>query len=211
MKYKKHLLILLFIIFFQINISAHPHMAIYSSCEFVFENNEATGLWLNYKFDKYFTVDILNSYDLNKDSSFNDSETEQVYQNAFINLENFGFFISIRDKNGRTSPDRVQNFSAHIENDMIIYRFFISLDQMIDDEIFLSMYDPTFFCIIYYEETSPVVISGDFPAETSFSIIKNTDFPIHYNPNAPSTDSKSYDSWQPGLQTYFPEEIHLVY
>jgi ABC-type uncharacterized transport system substrate-binding protein len=186
-------------------------MAIYSNCEFDFQDSELIGAWIDFSFDQYFTMDMINSYDVDKNNSFDKSETEMIYNHAFINLKNYGFFISIRNKDGRFSPDRVDNFSVFLKEGKITYRFYINLPPLVERELYFSVYDPTFFCACYYNETDPVSVSGASSLETEYKIVKNTDFPIYYDPYASASNTTTYDKWEQGLQTFYPEEIHFVY
>ena len=42
-------------------------------------------------------------------------------------------------------------------------------------------------------------------------IEENKEFPVYYNPLGAATDSTVYYEWKPGLQTYYPKEVHLTY
>ena len=205
MTHRKAIFIVLFL---SKHLSAHPHMAIHTSCEFVFHDSNLKGVWVQYKFDRYFTSDLLYSFDLDQNSQFDTDETAEVYNNAFINLKNFGFFISIRKGEDRSSPEKVEQFSVFLDKERIVYRFYVSINGMKNGEIFLSVYDPTYFCSIFYREEDPVIFSGT-GNPFNYEILENRDYPVFYNPAAPMGSKTTYDTWQPGLQTYYPEEIHL--
>lgn len=211
MHIKKTLISALFLLSLSLNISAHPHMAIYTSCEFNFEGDQPVGMWFNYSFDQYFSISLLSDFDLDGDKIFNPEETEKIYNSAFIYLSNYGYLISIRDKDGRTSPEEVSDFSVSVDNDIITYRFYIDLENRAEREFFVSVYDKTFYCAIYYTEDNPVKVRSDPGIETQYTIEENTDYPIYYNPYALPTETGTYDKWEPGLQTFFPKEIHFVY
>lgn len=187
-------------------------MAIYYSCDFHFEEGELNGAWINFAFDRFFSVDITSTYDMDSDGNFNKEEAKEIYNHAFINLENYGFFISIRDDDGRTSPDKVSDFHPYLDDEeMLNYRFYITLKENTKREFYLSVYDPTFFCATYMVEEAPVSVNSDLPVQSSYTIEENTNYPVYYDPLAPASDTRSYDEWRPGLNTYFPEEIHFVY
>jgi len=193
-----------------VKLSAHPHMSLEANCDFLFENSELKGFWAEFHFDRYFTSDMLNSFD-DGDELFNNIETEHVYSKAFINLENYGFFISIREGRNRRSPDSVSDFSVFMEDNLLVYRFFVDCTSPGDKEVFISVYDPSYFCAIKYIEENPVNFTGAERVQPDYKIIENEDFPIYYDPVAPASDNTSYDKWRPGLQTFYPMEIHLVY
>lgn len=196
---------------FPLILSAHPHMAIYSNCEFVFEDSQIVGAWVDFSFDDYFTADILAGYDENHDELFNESETEEIYNHAFINLKNYGFFISIRDKTGRYSPEDVKDFSVYMKNEMITYRFYFDINSPADKEFYFSVFDPTFFCACYFNEKDTVTVNSDRQISTDYTIEENTDNPVYYNPYGSISDKTTYTKMEPGLLTFYPEEIHFVY
>ncbi|MBN2657158.1 MAG: DUF1007 family protein [Spirochaetales bacterium] len=209
---KKRILYTLFLFISFSHLQAHPHMAIYYSCDFHFEESELKGAWINFAFDRFFSVDITNTYDLDGNGVFSPEETEEIYNHAFINLEHYGFFISIRDRGGRTSPETVSDFYAYTDDEEILnYRFYINLKENREREFYLSVYDPTFFCATYMADETPVSVTADPPVQSSYAIEENTDYPVYYDPLAPASDTSTYDEWRPGLNTYFPEEIHFVY
>lgn len=209
---KKKIAALLYILLPLLPLSAHPHMSIHYSCDFHFHDNELSGAWINFAFDRYFSVDISNSFDEDKNGIFSREETDQIYNYAFINLEKYGFFLSIRDVRGRTSPTEVSQFEAYLdEEDILNYRFYITLEENDERELYLSIYDPTYFCATYMAESDPVSVKAEPPHQTQYEVVENTDYPVYYDPYAPASDTTTYDKWRPGLNTYFPEEIHLAY
>lgn len=209
---KKSILLIFLSFFFTAFLHAHPHMAIYYRCNFLFEDNTLKGSRVTYRFDRYFSTDIISTYDLDKNKNFDKNETMEIYSHAFINLENYGFFISIRDNHGRTSPRKVSDFRPFIdEENMLNYSFYIELTESEDKELYFSIFDPTFFCATYMNENDPVIITAEPPHVTEYEVVENTDFPVFYDPYAPASDASTYSEWRPGLNTFFPEEIHLVY
>jgi len=187
-------------------------MSIHYSCDFHFEEGKLEGAWINYQFDRFFSVDITSSYDSNGDGLFSDDETDEIYNRAFINLKNYGFFISIRDKAGRTSPQSVSDFQPYLDDEEFLnYRFYIDLKENEEREFYLSIYDPTFFCATFMVDESPVTVTSEPPVQSRYTIEENEDYPVHYDPYAPPSDTRTYDEWRPGLNTYFPEEIHFEY
>ncbi len=202
---------ILFCLFVTTTAYSHPHMAIYASCEFDFEENDPVGLWVNYSFDQYFSIGLISEFDVDGSGEFNAEETDKIYNNAFIYMKNYGFLISIRDKNGRTSPEVVSDFSVSAEDDIITYRFYINLKKREERELYISVYDRTFYCAIYYTEETPVKVHSEQQVKTQYVIEENTEYPVYYNPFALPTDNTTYDRWETGLQTYYPKEIHFVY
>ena len=82
--------------------AAHPHMFLTCQAEFVWDKAKLSGCWLEWTFDQFFSADLMN-YDADHDGKFSPAETKNVYNNAFIYLKNYYYFMFIRqgEKNGR--------------------------------------------------------------------------------------------------------------
>lgn len=193
-------------------LSAHPHMFLTSTAEFVWENEKLSGCWIEWTFDQFFSADIIQAYDADGNGKFSAEESKQVYNGAFINLKNYYYFTFIRQGKNRTNPQAVAKFSAGIRNQKMWYRFFIDLSKTAPGEIALAVYDYTFFCDIRYPDAAPVKLSFD-PAfvKPSYQIVENKEYPVYYNPLGAVDDNTVYYTWKKGLQTYYPREIRITY
>lgn len=186
-------------------------MFLTSTQEFVFEGNKLAGCWLEWTFDSYFSADIIYSFDFDHDGTLNKEETNSIYNSAFINLKNYYYFTFIRQGKTRTNPEKVENFSVYQKDGLVVYRFYIDLSQYKGNELYFAVYDYTFYCDISYPKNpvsfkyNPNVVTVDF------SIEDNQDYPVYYNPFAPVDDYTLYNEWKPGLETYYPKEIHITY
>ncbi|MDC7235430.1 MAG: DUF1007 family protein [Spirochaetales bacterium] len=193
-------------------ISAHPHMGLNSRCVVHWEGERIAGVELEWDFDKYFSADVIYSFDLDSNGIFDENELKEIYQFAFSNLENFNYFTFFRAGDERFTPERIENFNAWYKDRVVTYSFYIPLDDFYERELYVSVYDFSFFCLVEYDEDDPVRLNLD-PAQiqAGFSIEENRDYPVYYDPFAPMTDMTVYDSWHPGLETFYPEEIHIVF
>jgi ABC-type uncharacterized transport system substrate-binding protein len=193
-------------------LSAHPHMFLTSTEEFVWDKASLSGCWIEWSFDQFFSADIIRAYDTDGNGRFSDAETKQVYNGAFINLKNYYYFTFIRQGKKRTNPPSVSKFTAGIRDEKMWYRFFIDLSKAEPGEICLSVYDYTFFCDIRYPDTNPVKLTFDPTlVHPSYQIVENKDYPVYYNPLGAIDDNTIYYTWKKGLQTYYPREIRITY
>ena len=211
MKFNKK--IFLVMVFFSITFFAfsHPHLFMSSKEKFVFNDNKLHGCWIEWTFDSYFSSDIIYSYDSDKNGIFDAAETKLVYNNAFINLRNYYYFIFIRQGNKRTNPKKVYNFSARQDNGYLVYKFYIDLSNYGGNDLYLAVYDYTFFCDIRYPEDSVKFSYDKSKLSVSYSIQENTDYPVYYDPYGAATDTSIYYKWRKGLEIYYPKEIHIKY
>lgn len=189
----------------------HPHLFFESSEEFVFEDNALQGAWVEWTFDSYFSADIDFYYDWDDNNYFDTIEQKAIYDNAFINLSNFYYFIFIREGNDRTNPKQVYNFSARQDNGILTYRFYIDLSHYHGNDLYFAVYDYTFFCNIVYPKNSITFDYINSDVKASYSINQNKDYPVYYDPWGSSTDNTIYYKWEKGLEVYYPKEIHITY
>ncbi len=205
-------LVALALLLFPAYLFAHPHMFLTNKAEFVWDKAALRGCYLEWTFDAFFSADIIRAYDADMNGSFNEAETRAIYNGAFINLRHYYYFTFIRQGSTRTNPPGVSGFTASQKNGKLSYRFFIDLSGAGPGDIFLAVYDYTFFCDIAYPDTGAVTLTYD-PAfvSPSYSIVENKDYPVYYNPLGAIDDATVYYEWKPGLQTYYPREIRITH
>jgi len=194
-------------------LAAHPHMFFTSRAEFEWDGKQLKGVWLEWAFDAFFSADILNGFDLDKNGVFSAKETQGVYSEAFINLEQFYFFTFIRQGTRRFSPESVSGFRVSSRNGRVSYRFFIDLTNTRPGQpLYLAVYDYTFFCSIEYPKLDPVTLRYD-PSQVNpgWSIVENKNFPVYYNPRGAIDDTRIYYEYSEGLAVFYPREIRIRY
>ena len=201
--------ILLFVLPMQ--AAAHPHLFISAQTEFVSNEGKVQGAYETWTFDRFFSADIIQGYDLNRDGLFDKAETQDVYDNAFINTKNYAFFTFIRQGEKRSSPKSVGRFSVWQKEGIVSYRFYVDLSGY-QGNFYFAVYDYTFFCDFRYDEKNPVLFTGaSGKTVPSYSIAENKKYPVYYDPFDTADMTTMYDTWKPGLQTYYPKEIHVTY
>lgn len=192
-------------------VHAHPHVFIKNSVEFVWDDSGSLeGAYLTWNFDRFFSADIIKWLDENQDGEFSDTESEDVYNRAFINLRHYYYYTFIRQGAKRTNPPEVTRFRATQKDGIMTYRFYIDLSKYTGRELYFAVYDYTYFCDVQYPDDC-VTFSCPPNVKPSCKIIENKQFPVYYNPLSPATDTRIYYKWAPGLQTYYPREMHLTW
>ena len=190
---------------------AHPHLFISTQTEFILNNGKVQGAYETWTFDRFFSADIIQGYDLNGDGLFSKAETQDVYNNAFINTKNYAYFTFIRQGDKRQSPARVSDFSVWQKNGIASYRFYVDLSKY-SGNFYFAVYDYTFFCDFRYDEKMPVLFTGDSGKTVpKYTIAENKKYPVYYDPFDTADMTATYNAWKPGLQTYYPKEIHITY
>lgn len=189
---------------------AHPHMGLNTSFNFVWKGDRLSGVYLDWQFDDYFSADILQGYDLDRNGRFDAKETQAVHDGAFANLGKYFFFTFIRQGETRSNPKSVRDFSVYAKDGKLHYRFLVDL-SMYKGELFIAVYDYTYFCAIDYRQPAPVSFTHDPRLVKPFAeVVENKKYPVYYNPQGAIDDTTVYYSWKKGLETFFPKEIRLV-
>ncbi len=193
-----------------ISLSAHPHILLETNLDFEYAGETCKGVWVEWGFDKFFSSMIIQDYDTDKDGSFSSDEIKEIHDHAFINLKRYGYFVSIRKGNNRKSPESVDNFTARQEKGQLFYKFFIPLGKSCGSDFYLSIFDPTYYCAVKYTEHPVTIEQSDGPSP-HFELMKNKKYPVYYNPYGAADDTTTYKKWKPGLETAYPEEIHIYF
>ncbi len=157
---------------------AHPHIFIENHVVCHFDKNGFAGIELKWTFDNMFSSMIISDYDKNKDNAFNRSEIEKIKKEAFENLKDFKYFTSIKINNKPFIVNFVKNFTAEIENSLLVYKFFVPCHISASDtnkNILFSVYDESYYIDIALIETKPVSFKGSSKFQRSYKIIENDD------------------------------------
>ena len=48
-------------------------------------------------------------------------------------------------------------------------------------------------------------------AAPAYTIAENKKYPVYYDPFDTAEATATYNTWKPGLQTYYPREINITY
>lgn len=180
--------------------------------EFMYEGESCLGFWEDWTFDAFFSATVIHDFDANGDGKFSEAEIWNVHDGAFINLRKYGFFTLIRRGAKRISPESVERFSACIRNGKLIYRFFVSLkDKGYGSDFCVAVFDTTYYCAVRYPEDAVTVtqkVAGSSVPGWTHGV--NKSYPVYYNPAGGATDMTAYSTWKPGLETVYPDEIHVL-
>ena len=192
-------------------LPAHPHVKITAGISFNYEGRICRSMRVEWMFDDYFSASIIQEYDMDRDGIFNEKEKKILYNEAFSNLKNYGYFIYIRDGSARTNPGRVTDFDAWHKDGVLFYAFTVPLDKKdYGDDFYVAIFDRSFYCAVFYNVT-PVVINQKTGVKPFYEITKNKKFPVYYNPTGSPDDMTIYKKWRRGLETSYPDEIHVFF
>lgn len=192
-------------------VFAHPHVGIEVSLELVYTGKLCTGFWQEWVFDPVFSAMLKSDFDTDRNGRFDEREQRAVHDGAFTNLKKYGYFTLLRKGDRRTSPETIRDFGAFISADRVAYRFFVPLSsQEGSGDLSLAVFDTTFYTTVGYKP-KPVTLSQSTAgfAVPAISRSANKNYPVYYNPADTANSTKTYSAWAPGLQTAYPDEIHI--
>jgi ABC-type uncharacterized transport system substrate-binding protein len=181
---KRKLLILLVLVLPACLGFGHPHMFIDSRVTFQFDETGLTGYRVTWWFDGGFTAMILADYDTDRNMEFSASEIRDIEQNAFSNLENYGYFMYISLEGVPIPAETPVNFTAYLDGKRLVYEFFVPLSVPADYDwrtVKLAIYDETFFCDIVFVDDKPVMSRGYYPYEVTSDLAPDSDIVISYD------------------------------
>jgi len=186
-------------------------MLLLTSIECDFTGYTCTGIRVDWGFDRFFSRSILDDFDLNNDGLFDADETKEVYNFAFINLEKYGYFLYFRKGNTRSRPRKVTDFSVRQEQGQVFYNFYVPVEDLgLTKDFCISVFDPTYFCAVRYRDY-PVTLHQSEGPVPEYELIENKSFPVYYDPMGAAGDTTTHDRWKPGLETAYPEEVHVFF
>lgn len=189
-------------------LSAHPHIMLRSSLEFEYSASQCEGIWVEWQFDRYFSVSIISDFDIDKNGQFDKNEIMEIEAKAFSNLKRYGYFIYLRYGDKRYNPDEISNFSAGFSGEKLYYRFFVPLSGRTFKDFYVSVFDPTYYSAVDYVADGVIIGQGSGQVP-NLEILENKDYPVYYNPYGTTSDMTAYTKWEPGLQTAYPKEVHV--
>ncbi|MCD4650424.1 MAG: DUF1007 family protein [Candidatus Cloacimonetes bacterium] len=153
-----------------IALFTHPHCFIDNWFEIEIDAQGMKGITVNWKFDEMFSESIIIDYDTNRNGIFEEDEAYTIYNEAFINLKNYNYFLDVKI-DGRNFPvESTTDFKPSQEGVFLIYSFFVTLPVDLSTNMRLvtvMCYDPTYFIMVETNPQSGVTVSAS--PEVKFS------------------------------------------
>ena len=143
-------------------VFAHPHVFISQKVNIVFDDKGLAGFNIEWEFDDMFTTMILGDYDANKNQFLEKNEVATIKEKAFSYLANFNYFTFIKIENKPFDVKFVKNFFAKINNNKLIYEFFVpchvSAIKNIKN-IIVASYDPSYYSAVFFSGKDGVTLN----------------------------------------------------
>jgi ABC-type uncharacterized transport system substrate-binding protein len=127
---------------------------------------------------------IVTDYDCNQNNQLEPSEITIIQSEAFDSLVEYDYFTFIKICGRSFKVTSVQDFSASLIVNQLIYQFFILCPVSGDSvfkEIIISQYDPTYYSNVALEKKQPIVFENEEGFETRYHIIVNKKEAYYYD------------------------------
>jgi len=163
---------------------AHPHVFITQRLTIVFDAKGLSGFQVHWKFDDMFASMIAEDHDRNHNGAFEPDEVNQVRQEAFSYIKEYNYFSHIKIENKPFRVKFIQNFIAILEDNVLIYEFFIPCHVTATDrfkKITVASYDPSYYSAIFFAKTTPVVLTSTKAFEVKTGVREDPDTKIYYD------------------------------
>lgn len=164
-------------------VRAHPHVWINAVATFVFADRLLVGVRHRWEFDELFSSMIIEDYDVDGDGSFDVTEIASVRENAFSNLRDYDYFTHMRLGGSRQPLTEVSEFTARVEEGVLVYEFTLPLPAPIDpdaDGFALGVYDPEYYVELLLDPDDPVRFEGIADGGCTYVVREDEDHPIYY-------------------------------
>lgn len=171
-------------------VAAHPHIWIDAVATFVFEGGALVGLRQHWQFDELFSSFVLEEHDGNGDEVLDQAEIAAIRDQAFSNLRDYGYFIHARLDGEKLPLDEVRNFTARIEDDLLVYEFTMLLPEPVDPggaRFAAAIYDAEYYVEVLLDQDDPVRFEGIPSGACTFAIREDIENPIYYGMVNPLT------------------------
>jgi ABC-type uncharacterized transport system substrate-binding protein len=170
--------------------SAHPHVWINAVATFLFEDGMLVGVRHHWEFDEMFGSYVIEEQDADRNGKLDGAEIASIQANAFSNLRDYDYFTHVRI-DGKDMPlHEVTDFTARIENGVLVYEFTMPLAEPIDpgaSQFAAGVYDAEYYVEVLLDEDDPVRFEGLPSGACTYAIREDSEHPIYYGMVNPPT------------------------
>ena len=164
-------------------LAAHPHVWIDAVATFVFEDRMLVGMRQRWVFDEFFGSFVIEEHDADGDGAFGQTEIEAIREQAFGNLREYDYFTHARLDGEKLPLADVSDFTARIEDGLLIYEFTMPLPEPVDPgagRFAAGVYDVEYYVEVLLDQADPVRFEGVPSGACTFAIREDTANPIYY-------------------------------
>ena len=139
--------------------SAHPHVFIDNTVNFVFAANKITGFRLTWVFDDVFSDELIGDFDANHDHAFDAAESKKIAATIWPNMKPFHYFTYVWVDKKDLGLILPTDFKASIAKGIVTFDFLVALPKPVDPKtqsIAVEVYDHEFYVEVDLHKTNPI-------------------------------------------------------
>ncbi len=120
---------------------AHPHIFIDIYPTINIQNDKATSLSLQWKFDQMTSSMLVSKYDRDKNHLLNKKELARVKKSAIKSLKKNNYYLKIQRKDENIKIEKIDNFVVSIDkNGRLVYVFDLICNFKVKESILMFYY-----------------------------------------------------------------------
>jgi ABC-type uncharacterized transport system substrate-binding protein len=133
----KNKLLLSFLMLLSVaSLFCHPHLFVEPSVKVLSSENTISGILVYWKWDLWWSMDVISECDLDKNFTLNAEEVELVYNDFFSPIRQYAYFTEITVAGKKQRINRVENFDAVINGDeTVTYSFVFPINVEIKEKV----------------------------------------------------------------------------
>ncbi|MCW5729221.1 MAG: DUF1007 family protein [Alphaproteobacteria bacterium] len=144
--------------------AAHPHVWIDADLSFVVRDGKVRALDIVWRFDEFFSAQMLLDFDRNRDGRLDAAELQALSRQTQASLGEYSFFTHIRHGERRQAVREVNGFRVEVEKGSVVYRFTVPLEEPADPRrspLVVGLYDETYFVDIALDGKRGLRLDGE--------------------------------------------------
>jgi ABC-type uncharacterized transport system substrate-binding protein len=176
------------IVVFSGTLHAHPHIFIDNTVTIVFDEEGMAGIKLHWVFDEMYSNMLIYDYDTDQNKEFSAKELDILQNEAFENIAEYSYFTHININGKKFEKRYIEDFSASIENERVIYTFFVNCHvkaHTSDKKIEISVYDETYYTDIALEGMKSIKTKGADKFDHTLRLKDDMDNSFYYGQAIP--------------------------
>ena len=162
---------------------SHPHVFIAQRIKIVFDDQGLAGFNIYWTFDDMFASMIAGDYDKNQNEVLEKSEVALIKKEAFSYLSNYNYFTFVKIGGKLFDVKFIQNFSAGLYDEKLVYKFFIPCHVTATDnfkQVTVASYDPSYYSAIFFADNDSVSLDNSESFKVKTAIKEDRSTSIYY-------------------------------
>lgn len=161
---------------------AHPHVFIDAEVSFVFSAETITAIDVVWRFDEFFSAQIVSDFDKNKNRKLDPDEMAELSKQTQKSLKEFTYFTHLKIGEMQPRVTTVEDFHIDLSKDLVIYQFRVPLPSHLDPRLTafaVGFYDETYFVDVALDENKSVKVQGNLPSGCQLKFGEREKKPIY--------------------------------